>query len=175
MTALSFLGISTRDDVLERQNPAAAWVVCGALAGTAFCYAGGNVGRGPGPEAVFFSALLPTITLFILWFWLDSFFQLGDRVTIERDVNTGIRLSGWMSAMGIILGAGVTGNWISFENTFYDFVHSARLATCFFIAATAIELVCKYRREWLKRRASAAVALVYLAAAITFVVLRGVK
>jgi len=44
------LGVSARDDVLERGNAAAVWVVSGQLVGATLCFAGANIGNGPGPE-----------------------------------------------------------------------------------------------------------------------------
>jgi hypothetical protein len=38
-----FLGISARDDILERGNGASAWAVVGALAGMSCSFAGANV------------------------------------------------------------------------------------------------------------------------------------
>src|SRR5208282_495873 len=66
------LGVSARDDVLERGNAAAAWVISGQLIGTTFCFAGANVGNGPGPEVVLFCALVSTLALFLLWFLVDQ-------------------------------------------------------------------------------------------------------
>src|SRR5271170_7006833 len=73
LTQLGFglLGVSARDDVLERGNPAAAWVLSGQLIGTTFCFAGANVGNGPGPEVVMFSATVSTLALLLLWFLVD--------------------------------------------------------------------------------------------------------
>ncbi len=59
-----FLGISARDDVLERGNRSASWALTGALTGASCSFAGANVGNGPGVEAVLFSAVLSS-TLFI--------------------------------------------------------------------------------------------------------------
>jgi hypothetical protein len=42
-----YLGISPRDDAVERGNLAAASVSAGALLAVALCYAGANVGNGP--------------------------------------------------------------------------------------------------------------------------------
>ncbi|MFN7138845.1 MAG: hypothetical protein ACK4UN_05870 [Limisphaerales bacterium] len=43
-----FLGLSARDDVVERKNRAAAYAICGMLIGNTLCFAGGNIGDGPG-------------------------------------------------------------------------------------------------------------------------------
>jgi len=115
------LGISARDDVLERRNPAAAWVISGQLIGTTFCFAGANVGNGPGPEVVIFCVVLSTSALFLLWFSVDRAASIADTVTIDRHLGTGIRMCGWLIATGIVLGDAVTGDWKSTYGTMCDF------------------------------------------------------
>jgi hypothetical protein len=66
-----FLGISARDDVLERGNRAASWAVTGALTGASCSFAGANVGNGPGVEAVLFSALLSSALFIGIWLGMD--------------------------------------------------------------------------------------------------------
>src|SRR5207245_2703107 len=50
------LGISVRDEVVERHNPSASWALSGALIAVTLCFAGANIGNGPGPYAVLFCA-----------------------------------------------------------------------------------------------------------------------
>jgi hypothetical protein len=64
---LSFLGVSARDDVLERRNSAALIAVVGALLGAILCIAGGNIGEGPGVEVVIASAGTALCVWFVLW------------------------------------------------------------------------------------------------------------
>src|SRR5512133_1180330 len=54
--ATSLLGLGYRFDVLERNNGAAAIVVAAALLSLTACFAGGNVGDGPGWWVVVFCA-----------------------------------------------------------------------------------------------------------------------
>jgi hypothetical protein len=172
---LSLLGIGVREDVLERQNAAAAWVVYGALAGTALCYAGANVGSGPGTEVVIFCAVLSTGFLFGFWFCLERIFGLTDRVTIDRDEATGIRIGGWMLSLGLIFGGAVAGDWESFEGTVRDFVHYAWVGILFLIAAVAIESAFKspQRQENLRKGTAIAIAAAYVVGAAVYVVWRG--
>src|SRR5688572_16441981 len=44
----AFLGLSIRDDVVERSNRAAVPAVVGGMIAVTLCYAGGNIGDGPG-------------------------------------------------------------------------------------------------------------------------------
>lgn len=172
---LSVLGVSVRDDVMERQNSAAAWVVYGALIGTALCYAGANFGSGPGTAIVIFCAVLSTAFLFGFWFCLERISRLADRVTIERDEGTGIRASGWIVSLGLIFGGAVAGDWESLGATVRDFIHYAWVAIIFLLAAVAIEWAFKRRqqKEGARRGASAVFAAAYILAAVLYVFSRG--
>lgn len=173
---LSLFGIGVREDVLERQNPAAAWVVYGTLIGTALCYAGANVGSGPGAEVVFFCAVLSTTFLFCSWICLERIFRLADRVTIERDEDAGIRSGGWMVSLGLVFGGAVAGNWHSLEGTIHDFFHNGWVALLFLLGAIVSEGAFKFvqKRGNRHRRASVAIAVGYFLAAATYVARRGI-
>ena len=118
----SMLGLSARDDLLERRNAAAvpAWV--GAMIGVTFCYAGGNIGNGPGWWVVVFSAALATAGLGAAWFVLGEKLRVMDAVTIDRDPAAGWRLGGFLAAAGVICGFGVTGDWVNVPATVVEFV-----------------------------------------------------
>lgn len=174
---LSLLGVAARDDVLERQNPAAAWVIYGAMIGTTFCYAGSNIGSGPGAEVVLFCAAFSTVFLFGFWFVLERVLHLADRVTIERDEGTGIRVGGWMVSLGLILGGAVAGNWASMEGTIRDFVRHAWIAFLLLLVGMVIERVfnSSRMRENARRSTSIIVAFLYILAAAGYVAWRGVN
>ena len=106
---LGLLGLSVRDDALERRNAAAAWAAAGGLIGLTLCFAGGNIGDGPGWWVVVYSALLSTGTLLLLWVILDRLTGVSESVTVERDVASGMRLGGFLAAAGLILGRAVAG------------------------------------------------------------------
>ena len=123
--ALRFLprfGISARDDVAERGNTAAAVALAGALVGIMLCYAGGNVGDGPGWWVVVFSSGLATIAFFASLGVLESKSHASDAVTIDRDVATGIRHAAFCVAQGGLLARGVAGDWRSAGGTINDLV-----------------------------------------------------
>jgi len=46
----------------------------------------------------------------------------ADTITIERDQSAGIRVGGWLAGNGLVLGAGVAGDWISLSATLKDLV-----------------------------------------------------
>jgi uncharacterized membrane protein YjfL (UPF0719 family) len=118
----TFLGVSLRDDVVERGNRAAAIAVAGALLGVAFCYAGGNIGDGPGWWVVIFAAGFATATLFAAWMLLTRLTPIVDAVTIDRDAAAGLRSAAFLAGCGLVLGRGVAGDWFSAIETISDFL-----------------------------------------------------
>ena len=135
---LPFLGLWPREDVVERRNAAARFAVAGALLGLTLCFAGGNIGDGPGWWVVVFAAALATGAWYVLGFLL----QLGgtpEQVAVERDVAAGVRLGGLLVAMGLVLGRSVAGTWISVEATLDDLVRlgwpALALAACELLVA----------------------------------------
>jgi uncharacterized membrane protein YjfL (UPF0719 family) len=137
--ALPLLGVSPRDDVLERGNRAAADAVAGALLALTFCFAGGNIGDGPGWWVVVFSAGLATAALFLAWAILETSSAVSETVTIDRDRAAGIRLAGFLVACGVIFGRGAAGDWVSAELTVHDFAAVAWLAIPLLVVAAMVE------------------------------------
>lgn len=136
---LPLLGLSARDDVIERGNRAAAHAIGGALLGLTLGFAGGNIGDGPGWWVVVFCAFLSTAAFFLLWFFLDKVAGVADAVTVERDPATGIRLAGYFTATGLILGRAVAGDWESSAATFLDFVKIGWPAASLWLVAALLE------------------------------------
>jgi hypothetical protein len=119
--ALSFFGLSARDDVIERGNGAAGLAIGGALLGLTFCFAGGNIGDGPGWWVVAFSGLLATGAISIAWWLAAVWTDWVDRITIDRDLAAGIRSAGFFLGAGLILGRAAAGDWQSAAATVKDF------------------------------------------------------
>lgn len=107
------MGFSIRDDVLERGNKAALWPLTAALIGLTACFAGSNIGEGPGVHAVIATSFLSCGSFFFLWFTTD--FVAGHRVTesisIDRDPITGARSGFLLLSIGLILGTAAAGDW----------------------------------------------------------------
>ncbi len=144
---LPYFGLSSRDDVVERKNPAAAHAIGGALLGITLCFAGGNIGNGPGWWVVVFSATLSTGAFFLLWALLDRFTGLSDAVTVERDPASGLRLGGYFLASGLILGRAVAGDWVSMEETVIDFGKVAWPVLLLWLAAVLLERTFRPTKE----------------------------
>jgi hypothetical protein len=134
-----FLGVSPRDDVVERRNNAALPVLIGALAGVTFCYAGGNIGNGPGWWVVVFSAALATAALLASWALLAQFTSIADAVAIDRDPAAGTRLCFFLMSCGVVLGRGVAGDWISASRTVADFATMLPAIAALIVLAVIME------------------------------------
>jgi len=173
---LPFAGVSARDDILERGNAAAVPAVAGALLACTLCFAGGNVGDGPGWWVVVFSAGLATATLAALWLLFDWITGISDSITVERDPAAGIRLGGLLVAAGLVLSRGVAGDWVSTPATVRDFVVAAWPVLVLFAGAAVLERVGRPTPE---RSAPSPTtfgllpATLYLAAAVANVVRLG--
>jgi hypothetical protein len=136
---LPWFGISARDDVCERSNDAAAWAIAGALLGGMACFAGGNVGNGPGWWVVVFAALLATMALLVLWWMVHRGSNLAEAITIERDTAAGVRAAGFFIGTGLILGGAVAGDWVSAGATLRDFASAGWPALVLAGAVTGVE------------------------------------
>jgi uncharacterized membrane protein YjfL (UPF0719 family) len=138
-TIFPYLGLSPRDDVFERHNRAAVPAVRGALVGVTLCYAGGNIGDGPGWWVVVFAAALATSALLLSWMALTQLSSVADAVTIDRDPAAGIRLGAFLVSGGVILGRAVAGDWHSASATVADFSVFLPYVLLLVIAATLFE------------------------------------
>jgi uncharacterized membrane protein YjfL (UPF0719 family) len=136
-------GISARDDALERRNVAAAAAWFGAVIGFTLCFAGGNIGDGPGWWVVLYAAGLATTVLLFLWVAYEWLTGISEVVTIERDTTGGLRLAGWLIASGVVLGAGVAGDWQSAGQTNVDFIQRAWPVLILLVAACLVERLAK--------------------------------
>jgi hypothetical protein len=118
----SWLGLSFRDDAVERKNIAALIALCGAEIAAAIIYAGGSVGEGPSYSNNVFSTALAAVGLFGLWTMLEIGGEVSISIAEERDLASGIRLCGFLLAVGLILGRAVAGDWHSESATIRDFI-----------------------------------------------------
>jgi uncharacterized membrane protein YjfL (UPF0719 family) len=136
----SFLGISARDDVLERSNVGALIALVGAMLGSLLCFAGGNIGEGPGVGVVLLSAGTALCVWFVLWYLVErlSGGKVSELITVDRDRGCGARLGALLLANGLILGAAAAGDWIP-ERFFTDFIIFAWPAFVLTVAAAVLE------------------------------------
>lgn len=168
---MAFAGLSVRDDVIERRNQAAMPAAIGALLAATLCYAGGNIGDGPGWWVVVFSAALSTLTLMAAWLLLERITSLSDAVTIDRDPSAGVRLGAFLVACGLVLGRAVAGDWTSAEITIRDYARFLPGVAMLVILAALVERMARPTPE--RPRASMAafgygVAVLYLGFAAAY-------
>jgi uncharacterized membrane protein YjfL (UPF0719 family) len=170
------LGISARDDILEKGNGASAWAIVGALGGISCSFVGGNIGNGPGVAAVLFSSLLSTVLFFVLWFVLDVLTSISDAITIDRAKETGIRMAGFLLGLGLLSGWSVAGDWVSASATLRDFLHSSWPAVAITVIAVFLELALKRVSIRFSSRMAVSVVLsaVYIGLGLAWIVTRGV-
>jgi hypothetical protein len=133
------LGIHVRDDVFERRNHGAAFLAAGAMLAVTLCFAGANVGDGPGFWVVWFSTGLACATLALLWVLLQLFWPVVERVSVERDVGAGRRAALLLVAVGLVLGRAAAGDWISAGDTVRDFVRHGWPALVLVVGAGLFE------------------------------------
>lgn len=170
-SAAAFWGVSARSALVENNNQAAWPALSGVLAGVAACYAGGNIGNGPGWWVVVFAAGLATAALFALWTALDVATHITETVTVGRDGPSGVRLGGFLAACGLVLGRSVAGDWVSAGATVMDFAAAGWPVVPGLAAAVLVEgrLAPRTDQPSLPAAAGIVPALAYLAAALAYV------
>ena len=173
----SFCGVSLRDDVVERGNPAAGLVVAGQTIAAACCIGGSNIGTGPGPEAVVFCLVLSSGTLLLFWLILDRAASVNDSITIERDTQAGLRLGAWLVATGAILGASVAGDWVSLAATTRDFLRYVWPAAILLLVMVVIERKISRRQpgQHTKFRNSVFISVAILSFGLAYAVWVGMR
>jgi len=157
----AFLGVSLRDDVIERRNRGALFAFAGLTIGASCCIAGANVGNGPGAEVVLLCVVVSIGTLLLLWSLLAGLADAAEAITVERDRGAGWRAGGFLAGSGAVCGAAVAGDWVSFEATLQDF---ARFTWPLFAVAILLAF-CerKLNRRPLARRLSAKMSAFFAA------------
>jgi uncharacterized membrane protein YjfL (UPF0719 family) len=143
----SWLGLSLRDDAVERGNMGALVALCGALGGAALIYAGGSAGEGPSYWNNVFSAGLAVSGFFALWLMLELAGGVSRSITEDRDLASGLRLCGFLIAMGLLLGRAVAGDWHSETATVHDFIRDGWPAVILWAIAAACEIMARPNRR----------------------------
>jgi uncharacterized membrane protein YjfL (UPF0719 family) len=135
------VGVSFRDDAVERHNPAAGLAVAGAVVGTSLCFIGSNIGEGATIWTTFLPAFVGTVLLWWLWLAVELATRVSDAVTIDRDVASGLRLAGFLAGAGLVLGHGGAGDWRSLDATLADFARLGWPTAALALAAAAAQWV----------------------------------
>ena len=115
------LGISLRDDVIERDNPAALIAACGFLIGIGVVYAASNIGTGPTIWTTLVPALVATGAFILILMGLGLCAKsVMEAITIDRDIASAVRWAATALACAIVLGYAASGNWVSYRQTWID-------------------------------------------------------
>jgi len=103
--------VSFEDDALERRNAAASIAIGGAVVSLGVLFAGSNMGEGPSIWNTVETAVVATGVLGLVVLLHAVATQIGDSISVERDVATGVRFAGWIVASGLVLGRSCAGDW----------------------------------------------------------------
>jgi hypothetical protein len=166
-----WMGISVRDDALERNNGAAAMVACGAMFGVTLTFAGANIGDGPTIWTTLEPAFFALAGLALMWGLHAITSGMPEAVAVDRDPATAIRTTGMQLATALLLGRAVAGDWISQDATIRDFIHMGWPALVLMGAAIVIDRI-QLRRAWVIRRhlrPSIVIAAAYLLIAVVLI------
>ena len=121
VVAFPLFGLSARDDVAERKNPAATSMFCGAVLGATLAFGQANIGDGPGWWCVVFAALLSSLAWLAAWAVLEKLALVSDSVTVDRDGAAGLRAGALLAMLGLLFGRGAAGDWTSASQTVIEF------------------------------------------------------
>src|SRR5204863_3561268 len=102
--------------------------LCGAVLGVALTYTGGNLGERPSYWNNFYWAGLASISLLLLWLVLEIGANVSISIAEERDLASGVRLCGFLLAIGSVLGRAVAGDLHPNHATLRDFGHDGWFA-----------------------------------------------
>jgi hypothetical protein len=148
---LPLLGISLRDDALERNNAAATLLALGVMVANTVCYAMANIGRGPTIWTTIVPALMASATLWIGLFAIQLIVGFSDTIALDRDLPTAVTLVVYLIASSAILGWAAAGDWHDWPSTFSDF--GLRASPVIAVTVAAMIAVAKTRpsREFTRR------------------------
>jgi hypothetical protein len=118
--ATALLGVSIRDDAIERNNLSAGLASAGALVGGMVIYAFANLGEGETIWTTIGPAALATGACFALWAGHQIVSGAADAIAIDRDTASGLRFAGMTIGTSIIVGRAVAGDYESAAGTFRD-------------------------------------------------------
>ena len=116
------LDLSRTDDLLAMNNPAAAVAFSGGFLAITIIYAGANIGDGPGCWCVLLAGGLGVLTWFALAYAFNLLTGASERITVERNVATGIRKGAFLLGSGFIIARASAGDWTSFFDTIVEFM-----------------------------------------------------
>jgi hypothetical protein len=109
--AIPWMGLSPRDDVAERRNRPAGWVIAAAALALTLAY-GGAAGGYLGAQIFGLTAmrialavgLLGALAVVALWSIFENLAGVSEAITVERDAGAACRASAALLALGLLVG-----------------------------------------------------------------------
>lgn len=95
--------------------------VVSAFLGSTIIYSGANIGDGPGWYCVFVAGAMGMVSWFFLGWIINILSGTFEKITVERNINTGILFGFYLFASAIILARASAGDWTSFYDTILEF------------------------------------------------------
>ncbi|MGL6198149.1 MAG: DUF350 domain-containing protein [Lachnospiraceae bacterium] len=114
--------LSWYEDIFLLNDTAAMLAITGGMIGSTLIYSGANIGDGPGWWCVIFAGGLGMAVWLLLGYIINLVTVVFERITVDRNVSAGIRMSGYLIGSGIILGRASAGDWTSFGRTIVEFM-----------------------------------------------------
>ncbi len=74
-----------------------------------------------------------------LWAMVEFATEMAESICVDRDLAAGVRLGGFLIAIGLILGRAVAGDWVSTQATLGDFLRQGWPALMLVPAAVTAE------------------------------------
>jgi len=142
-----WMGLSLRDDAVERKNVSALIALCGAVLALGIIYAGANLGEGPSFTNNFFCDVIGSASFFLLWFLLELFGKVSRSIAEDRDLATGLRTCGLFLAFGLIIGRALAGDWHSKTATVQEFIRDGWPAAILLVLALIVEPFARPNRR----------------------------
>jgi hypothetical protein len=118
--AAALLGVSVRDDAIERNNGASGAASAGALVGGMIVYTFANFGEGETIWTTIGPAALGTLACVALWAGHQILSGASDAIAIDRDLASGLRFAGMAIGTSLIIGRSVAGDYESAAATVRD-------------------------------------------------------
>lgn len=138
---LPIVGLSVRDDALERRNRAAAIATGGMIVGAGIIYACANIGGGPTIWTTLLPAFVATFGWLLLQLMVESMTHPSEAIAIDRDPASAIRHAATAIATALILGRAVAGDWRSWERTWRELLWQGWPAVMVTIVAVVLQVV----------------------------------
>jgi len=142
-----WLGLSIEQDIGASRNPVALVALFGAVLALAIIYAAGSLGEGSSYWNNVFSASLGTVGLLGVWILLELGAKVSVSIAEERDFASGLRMCGFLLAIGLVLGRAAAGDWHSDSATVRDFIRDGWPATILWVIALVIERLLRPSRR----------------------------